>query len=96
MIGTGRSAVACAAGIALLTQLALACGRYGPPVRPVPAADPQADSERFDGPDDAYNAESRADAVPYLLEGLIDEQPPAEEESAAEDPGEKDPDGEGK
>ena len=96
MIEGWRCAIPRAAGIALLTQLALACGRYGPPVRPVPAADPQADSERFEGPDDAYHAESRAETVPYMLEGLIDEEPTDAEDPAADAPDEKDPSGEGK
>ena len=83
-------------GAAALVGLALACGRYGPPVRSVSAADPQADAERFDGPLDEERATSRAEAVPYLLDGLLDEPEPLRDEgidesgetpSGAQDPG---------
>jgi hypothetical protein len=100
-----RSHLASAAGLALVCDLALACGRYGPPVRPVAAEDAHADSERFEGPLDENYAASRDEAVPYILEGLINEEPPLKDSAGSEsdEPGkpdeenatEKNPDGEG-
>jgi hypothetical protein len=70
--GARRLARLCAI-IQALALGALACGRYGPPVRAVPSDTAARASET---PDDTQNAidDRGGEAVPYILEDLISDR----------------------
>ena len=70
-MGARRGVVVCATSLAL-AGLALACGRYGPPVRPVASGSASRDSETFDNTPDA-RGQWPDEAVPYILQGLATE-----------------------
>lgn len=65
-----RLAVLCAISLAL-APCALACGRYGPPVRAVSSGSTGQDPGAFETTMEPRR-ESR-EAVPYMLEGLVSE-----------------------
>ena len=79
MIGARHLAVICATSLALV-GLTLACGRYGPPVRPVPSGSASGDSGTFDNTPDARGKRPE-EAVPYILQGLL---PGSDSEGRAE------------
>lgn len=74
MMGAQRRPVLCAMSLAVAAW-ALACGRYGPPIRAVSsvssdsASGASGTSETFARPPDTRHGRSE-EAVPYMLEGL--------------------------
>ncbi len=71
MMGAQRRPVLCAMSLAVAAW-ALACGRYGPPIRAVSSVSSDSasgTSETFARPPDTRHGRSE-EAVPYMLEGL--------------------------